>query len=159
MWGKGADTVLFSTTLRDGSRASLASMICYESVYPDFVREFVRRGAEFLVILTNDSWWGNTPGAYQHASYASIRAVENRRWIVRVANGGISGFVDPTGAFHQETELYTARTLDGTIQLRSDRTFYSTYGDLFAQMCLGGTCAFLLLSLILPRYRLSHADK
>jgi apolipoprotein N-acyltransferase len=120
-------------------------MICYESVYPDFVRQFVQRGAQFLVIITNDSWWGNTSGAYQHASYASIRAIENRRWIVRAANGGISGFIDPSGAFRHTTQLYTAATFHGSIEPRTELTFYAQHGDIFAGACVCcGTLLFLL---------------
>ena len=144
MWGKGSDTVLFSLPVRNKPEMKFASMICYESVYPNFVREFVVRGAQFLVIITNDSWWGNTPGAYQHASYASIRAIETRRWIVRAANGGISGFVDPGGTYHSETRLYTSATFHGTIEPRSELTFYARHGDVFA-----GACAVLATVLFL----------
>lgn len=148
MWGIGKDTLVFSLPLRDGSSTLLSCMICYESVYPNYVREFVRRGAEFLVIITNDSWWGNTPGAYQHASYASFRAIENRRWIVRVANGGISGFVDPTGVIHDETKLYTESTLRGDVQPRRDQTFYARHGDIFALFCSGVAGLFVIFALI-----------
>ncbi len=144
MWGKGSDTVLFSLPLRSKPEVKFASMICYESVYPNFVREFVVRGAQFLVIITNDSWWGNTPGAYQHASYASIRAIETRRWIIRAANGGISGFVDPAGIYHDETKLYSRATFHGTIGPRSELTFYARHGDVFA-----GSCAVLAIVLLL----------
>ncbi len=148
MWGIGRDTLVFSLPLRDGSATSLSSMICYESVYPNFVREFVRRGAEFLVIITNDSWWGNTSGAYQHASYASFRAIENRRWIVRAANGGISGFVDPTGVLHDETRLYTASTFHGTVEPRHEQTFYARHGDIFALLVTGVALFFIGIALI-----------
>jgi apolipoprotein N-acyltransferase len=120
-------------------------MICYESVYPDFVRQFVQRGAQFLVIITNDSWWGNTSGAYQHASYASIRAIENRRWIIRAANGGISGLIDPSGTFRHKTQLYSASTFQGSIELRTELTFYAIHGDIFAVACV--LCATLLFLL------------
>ena len=136
MWGRGIDTVVFSLPTSGNAATMFASMICYESVYPNFVREFVLRGAQFLVIVTNDSWWGKTPGAYQHASYASIRAIENRRWIVRAANGGISGFVDPAGMYHEATQLYTAASFHGTIVPRSELTFYARHGDVFAGACV-----------------------
>ncbi|MEK6756755.1 MAG: apolipoprotein N-acyltransferase [Bacteroidota bacterium] len=147
-WGKGEDTVVFSLPLRAGEAVKFAAMICYESVYPNFVRLFVGRGAEFLVIITNDSWWGNTSGAYQHASYASFRAIENRRWIIRAANGGISGLVDPAGRIHDETTLYTAATFDGEIQSNSKLTFYARHGDLFAQICLFFGALFVALAFI-----------
>jgi apolipoprotein N-acyltransferase len=148
MWGKGSDTVLFSLPLPHKQETKFASMICYESVYPNFVREFVVRGAQFLVIITNDSWWGNTPGAYQHASYASLRAIENRRWIVRAANGGISGFVDPGGIYHYETRLYTRATFHGTIEPRSQLTFYARHGDVFAGACVVAATLLFLLTLL-----------
>jgi apolipoprotein N-acyltransferase len=106
-WGKGEDTAVYELSLKDGRQIKFSGMICYESVYPNYVREFVKRGAEFLVIITNDSWWGNTSGAYQHASFASLRAVETRRWVVQCANGGISLIVDPTGKRQTTTDLYT----------------------------------------------------
>jgi len=96
-WGKGTDQVVYDLRLRTGGSTSFGAMICYELIYPDYVREFVRKGAEFLVVISNDSWWGNTSGAYQLAATTALRAVETRRWIVRCANGGISGILDPAG--------------------------------------------------------------
>lgn len=151
MWGIGKDTLVFSLPLRDGSSTALSSMICYESVYPNYVREFVRRGAEFLVIITNDSWWGNTSGAYQHASYASFRAIENRRWIVRVANGGISGYVDPAGVLHEGTKLYTTATLSAAVEPLREQTFYVRHGDVFALFCSGIGVLVVLIALIPQR--------
>jgi apolipoprotein N-acyltransferase len=147
MWGIGKDTIVFSAPLRTGHVVRFSSLICYESVYPDFVRQFVKRGAQFLVIITNDSWWGNTSGAYQHVSYASFRAVENRRWIVRSANGGISGLIDPTGKIHDETKLYSLATIHGTIVSRDGMTFYARHGDIFAILCVAGTAIVLLIAL------------
>jgi apolipoprotein N-acyltransferase len=152
MWGIGKDTVVFSMPLRNEQPVRFSSLICYESVYPNFVRQFVTRGAQFLVIITNDSWWGNTSGAYQHVSYASFRAIETRRWIVRSANGGISGFIDPAGRIHDETKLYHAATIIGTIESRDDMTFYARHGDVFAGCCVGATFLLLLIT-VLPRRR------
>ncbi|MCX6135676.1 MAG: apolipoprotein N-acyltransferase [Ignavibacteriales bacterium] len=158
MWGKGTDTTLFGLPTAGKSETKFASMICYESVYPNFVRTFVQRGAQFLVIVTNDSWWGNTPGAYQHASLASIRAIENRRWIVRAANGGISGFIDPAGGFHNETRLYTTAAFHGTIEPRAELTFYARHGDIFAQVC--ALCAAVILVLtFLPQRKPKNSDE
>jgi apolipoprotein N-acyltransferase len=146
MWGIGKDTVVFALPV-DTTRVHFSAMICYESVFPDYVRNFVLRGAEFLVIITNDSWWGNTSGAYQHASYASLRAIENRRWIVRAANGGISGFVDPVGRIHEKTSMYTEATITGMIVPSDERTFYVRHGDLFALLCLFCSGLFVILAL------------
>jgi apolipoprotein N-acyltransferase len=157
MWGKGKDTILFSLPRKDGSSLKFASMICYESVYPGYVREFVRQGAQFLVIMTNDSWWGNTSGAYQHASYASLRAVETRRWIIRAGNGGISGLVDPSGSIHEKTKLYSSTTIRGTIHPRTELTFYAKHGDLFAIGCVSCTALLLLASLLPQRKKTTES--
>jgi apolipoprotein N-acyltransferase len=147
-WGKGADTVVHSLYLKDGRQTKFSGMICYESVYPNYVREFVKRGAEFLVIITNDSWWGNTSGAYQHASFASLRAVENRRWVVQCANGGISMVVDPTGKTHLTTNMYTKTKFIADIGLLSDKTFYVKYGDMVAQVCLAVSMLMIIAAVL-----------
>jgi apolipoprotein N-acyltransferase len=149
-WGKGEDTIVYSFLLKKGIESKFSGMICYESAYPNYVREFVNRGAEFLVVLTNDSWWGNTSGAYQHASFASLRAVETRRWVVQCANGGISMIVDPTGTAHWATSLYSKAQFIGTIGLRSETTFYVNHGDIVAQICIAGS-AMMLLGAIMRR--------
>ena len=135
-WGIGRDTTVF--LLRDdGQRPKFSAMVCYESIYPDLVASFVRKGAQFLVVITNDSWWGNTSGAYQHLQYATLRAIENRRSIVRCANGGVSCFIDPHGRISHARDLYTRGALVGDVRLSEERTFYSSYGDVFAQACTG----------------------
>ena len=146
-WGKGNDTVVYSMSLKDGRQTKFSGMICYESVYPNYVREFVKRGAEFLVIITNDSWWGKTSGAYQHASFASLRAVETRRWVVQCANGGISLIVDPTGKRHITTDLYTRTKFIADISALSDKTFYVQYGDVVAKTCLVISIMMLLTAI------------
>jgi apolipoprotein N-acyltransferase len=133
-WGIGKDTTVF--LLRGGRQsARFSGMVCYESIYPDLVSAFVRKGAQFLVVITNDSWWGNTSGAYQHLHYASLRAIENHRSIARCANGGISCFIDPYGRISEARGLYTQSTLVGDVQLAEVQTFYSRYGDVFAKAC------------------------
>jgi apolipoprotein N-acyltransferase len=135
-WGKGADTILNGIITGSGDTLKFASLICYESVYPDYTRELVRKGAGMLVIVTNDSWWGNTSGAYQHAAYASLRAVETRRWVVQCANGGISEVVDPAGTVRYKTGLYTQARFIDEVHLRSDQTFYVMHGDLTGKICI-----------------------
>jgi apolipoprotein N-acyltransferase len=134
-WGLGKDTILFSMKSREGREEHFAGIICYESAFPEFVRQFVLRGAKFVVVLTNDSWWGNTSGTYQHIGFASLRAIENRRWVVQCANGGISAFVDPMGRIHQATGMYTSAAFVSAIEPRSGETFYDRHGDLFAKVC------------------------
>ena len=140
-WGKGSDTLVFPFATPRNLFSTAGAVICYESVYPDFVRAFVQRGAQFLVVVTNDSWWGNTSGAYQHASFASLRAVETRRWVVQCANGGISLIVDPIGVVHYRTTLYTTNSFVADIHLQNATTFYVRYGDLVGKLCV--VCAIL----------------
>ena len=113
-------------------QVKLAPIICYESIYGDFVRQQVKRGAQVLCILTNDGWWGNTPGYQQHFSFARLRAIETRRWVLRSANTGTSGSIDPSGKIIKKTAYWTKSAFSQTIQLRTDQTFYTTYGDWLA---------------------------
>jgi apolipoprotein N-acyltransferase len=146
-WGLGKDTVVFEVRSRNGNVIRFAGMICYESVYPDFVREYVRRGAEFLVVVTNDSWWGNTSGAYQHMAFNAFRAVENRRYVVQCANGGISGYCDPVGNIQKATTLYSALQYSVRIEPRNETTFYTRHGDIFGVCCTWIAGCFVLLGL------------
>jgi apolipoprotein N-acyltransferase len=108
-------------------------MICYESTYPDFVASFVRKGAEFIAIITIDSWWDKMSGAYQHQQFAVFRAVENRRWVARCAVGGISCYIDPYGRVFDQTELFTRATLVRTIDRDNELSFYTAHGDWLAE--------------------------
>lgn len=135
-WAIGQDTTVFHFSTPGETNIRFSNLICYESIYPGFVASFVRKGAQFLTVITNDSWWGNTSGAYQHKQFAVLRAIENRRWVVQCANGGVSCIVDPYGFIVQSTEMYTQRFLIGDIGLRDDLTFYARHGDWFAEFCL-----------------------
>ncbi len=135
-WGIGKDTVVFKLPLRDATNVQFSNLICYESIYPTFVANFVKKGAEFLTIITNDSWWDDTYGAYQHMQYAIFRSIENRRWIARCANGGISSFIDPYGRVYKKTKMLTTTSIDLDIKARRDLTFYTKNGDLFSKLCL-----------------------
>jgi apolipoprotein N-acyltransferase len=132
-WQIGPKQTIF-TERRSGTR--FCALICYESVYPGFVASFVRAGAEFISIITIDSWWDRMSGAYQHERFAVFRAVENRRWLARCAVGGISCYIDPYGRVYDETELFTTRSLDRTIGRSTDLTYYSEHGDWLGEMCL-----------------------
>ena len=150
-WGMGRDTVVYRFRTQAGDSARFSGMICYESVFPNFVRQFTLRGAEFLVVITNDSWWGNTSGVYQHAAYASLRAIENRRWVVQSANGGISLIVRPSGRIESATHMYTATELFGRIERRSDLTPYVRWGDWLGVSALAGAIGLLAFAIIRPR--------
>jgi apolipoprotein N-acyltransferase len=110
-------------------------LICFEIIFPDLCRRFVKRGANFLVTITNDAWFGRTSAPYQHFSIATFRAVENRVFIARAANTGITGFIDPKGRILKEGGIFTEEAVNGTIRLSSQKTFYTLYGDVFAWCC------------------------
>lgn len=133
-WAKGRDTTVFEMKTRDGNLVKFSGLICYESIYPTFVREFVKRGAQFLVVITNDSWYGNTSGPYQHFQYSILRAIENRRSIVRCANGGISGFIDPYGRVKRKTRFHEKTQIADVITLNDKKTFYTRHGDLIVHV-------------------------
>jgi len=84
----------------------IAPAICYESIYGEFLSEYIKKGSNLIVIITNDGWWGNTPGHQQHLAYARLRAIETRKWVVRSANTGISAFVNPLGDIEQSASWW-----------------------------------------------------
>ena len=115
----------------------LGVSICYEIIFPDLVRQPVKNGAEYLVNITNDAWFGKSAASYQHISMAALRAVENRTPIVRAANTGISGLIDATGKIKKSTQLFTREFIVGEITPnKGPRTFYSKFGDIFSYLCL-----------------------
>ncbi len=143
-WQLGGDTVIFQEK-KTGAR--FCSLICYESVYPEFVASFVNKGAEFIAIVTIDSWWDHMSGAYQHHQYAIFRAIENRRWIARCAVGGFSSYIDPYGNVYDKTELFTQATLNRTIERRTALTFYTQHGEWLSKICVMVTAMFLIAAI------------
>ncbi|UCH84978.1 MAG: apolipoprotein N-acyltransferase [Candidatus Latescibacterota bacterium] len=113
----------------ESSVGRLGPLICFESIFPEISRGFVRRGADVLVNVTNDGWFGDTPGPFQHNDMAILRAVENRRFLVRSANTGISMFVDPVGRVKSALGLDREGVLVDTIHVVSETTFYTRHGD------------------------------
>jgi len=154
-WSVGRDTALYRLPVAEGDTIRFANMICYESVYPGYVAGLARRGAGFLTVVTNDSWWGNTSGPYQHRQFAVLRAVENRRWIAQCANGGLSFVIDPSGRVAGETGMFTAGGLSGTLRSRTEQSFYSAHGDWFAEICLVLTL-FVFATSVLQRISLAR---
>ncbi len=118
--------------------------ICYEVIFPDLVRRFTASGAEFLVTITNDGWFGPSSAPAQHFAMVVFRSVENHVAFARAANTGISGFIDPFGQIIHETPLFTAQASHAVIPTRQIPTFYSYYGDVFAYACVI-LCALLCL--------------
>ncbi len=122
-------------------------VICYESIYGDFVSGFVKNGAQFLCIITNDGWWGNTPGHRQHARYANLRAIETRRDIARCANTGISCFINQRGDVSQTTPYWEETAISQTIKANDTITFYVKYGDYIGRIALFLTGILVLLAI------------
>lgn len=118
--------------------------ICYEVIFPDLVRRMAASGAEFLVTITNDAWFGDSSAPWQHFSMVVFRSVENHLAFARSANTGISGFIDPFGRILQSTPIFTRTAIQATIPVRQPVTFYSRHGDVFAYGCVI-TCALLCL--------------
>jgi apolipoprotein N-acyltransferase len=124
-------------------------VICYESIWGDWVRNSVKHGAQFIAIITNDGWWGNTSGKDQHLMYAKLRAIETRRWVVRSANTGISAFINQKGDVVKQSKWWTRTALKGDINLNEDLSFYVKNGDIIAVL----SCVLaVILALFIPYY-------
>ncbi|MDF2431231.1 MAG: apolipoprotein N-acyltransferase [Mucilaginibacter sp.] len=106
--------------------------ICYESIWGGWIAESVKKGAQFIAVITNDGWWEDTPGKDQHLDYAKLRAIETRRWVCRSANTGISAFINQRGDVVQHTKWWVKTAIKQDINLNSDITFYVRYGDYIA---------------------------
>jgi len=135
-------TVAMKTTQENREAFSLnnnyktAPIICYESVYGEYVTGYVNNGANFLSIITNDAWWGDTQGHEQHLSYARLRAIESRRSVVRSANTGISAFINPKGEITKSLGYEERGSIKSDITLNSEKTFYVKYGDYIARISI-----------------------
>lgn len=136
-------------TLRFGSP------ICYEIIFPNLVRKFVKKGAHFLVTITNDGWYGKSSAPYQHFSMAVLRAIENRRYLLRAATTGVSGIIDPYGRILSKSEMMTKTYLTGEIVPSRKLTIYTKYGDILSFFSL----TFVSLSLILTMKKRIHERK
>lgn len=138
---------------KDGQNIPIGCAVCYESVYGEYYTDYIRKGARAMTIITNDAWWGDTPGYRQHLSYARLRAIETRRAIARCANTGISAIISPAGEIVSETEWWTPAVLEGRIPLRDDITFFTAHGDITGRIC---TFLFIMLLLaLIVRFRAS----
>lgn len=155
IWGIGdyspGDQYTLFRFYRGHKRYRFAVPICYESAFPDVVRIFCKKGADFLAVITNDAWFGRTSGPYQHLRIAVFRAIENRIGIARCANTGISGFIDAYGSVSGSTRLFEQAIVTGSVDLRRRTTFYTQHGDLFAYVCLGVSALALLGSFIIKK--------
>lgn len=140
-------------------RFRLGVLICYEIIFPELSAAAVRNGADILVNITNDAWYGNSSAPYQHFSMSVFRAVENRRALVRAANTGISGFVNPAGHILQSTVLFQDAVVTERIPVMNLKTFYTRHGDLFAMLCLLTTVLHVTVFRIRNANRFSDRNK
>lgn len=131
----------------DSEKARIAPIICYESVFGEYVTYYTRRGAEALFIMTNDGWWDDTPGHWQHLYFASLRAIETRRSIARAANTGNSAFINQRGDIIVKTKYGEAAAIQSTLYLNDEPTFYIRWGDIIGRINLFVTILFLLNTL------------
>ncbi len=115
---------------------AVAPVICYESIFGEYITKYVRKGAEMIFIITNDGWWKNTPGYKQHLSFARLRAIETRRSIARSANTGISCFINQRGDILQQTQWWVDDAIKGELKANDKITFYVKYGDYLARVSL-----------------------
>lgn len=121
-------------------------VICFESIWGEYVARSVRKGAQFIAVITNDGWWENTSGKDQHLDYAKLRAIETRRWVARSANTGISAFINQRGDIVQQTKWWTQAAIKQDINLNSELTFYVEHGDYLPKA--GSFIAVLLIGII-----------
>lgn len=126
-------------------------LICYEIIFPGLVRKFYSDGGDYIVNITNDAWFGETSGPYQHFSMAVFRAVENRKPVIRAANTGISGFIDSNGKIVSQTKIFRKAVLTEDIKTDTTITFYAKYGDLFSYACI--VFSIILLANIIGRVK------
>lgn len=129
---------------------TVAPLICYESIYSDYMSDFTRQNANLICVITNDGWWSDTQGYKQHMNYARLRAIESRKWVARSANTGISCFIDPYGNIVQQLGWNTEGALKQDVAAFADKTFYSKHGDYLSKIF----SVFAVLSLLIAIFKL-----
>lgn len=137
--GKKGSTISWQST-------RLGVLICYELIFAPLARAEVANGAQLLINITNDAWYGRSSAPFQHFSMAVFRAVENRRALVRAANTGISGFIDPTGRILAETQIFKDAVRTRSVPLIAQQSFYTRHGDWFATACLMAAGIWILVA-------------
>jgi apolipoprotein N-acyltransferase len=146
--GTGADILRFKV---GRNTAKIGNIICIESIHPNFVKDYIRKGANILTVITNDGWYDHTVGPRQHYLLSCIRAIENRRYIARVGNTGLSGFISPLGFSLDEVPQYTQQSKAMTLPLIETKTLYSMWGDWFAWLASVIALLFIIMSFIKKR--------
>jgi len=130
----------------------IGAFVCYEAVFPDLVRRFAQGGAELFVNVSNDGWWGRTAARDQHLKIARMRALENRRWLLRATNDGITAAIDPAGRLVRRLPSFAQAGIGVTFSFERERTVFTRYGDWFVILCAVLGVAALAWQQV-PRYR------
>jgi apolipoprotein N-acyltransferase len=133
---RGIDHSVFRIEDQHGAMRRYGIFICYEAVFADEVRELAKNGAEVLVNISDDAWYGDTSAPWQHLNMARMRAIENRRWLLRDTNNGVTAAIDPYGRVRQSIPRHTVDALPAQFGFRDDVTFYTQHGDVFAWLCV-----------------------
>jgi len=140
-YGRSKESSVFS---ENNNPYITAPIICYESIYSEYVASYAKKGANLLTIMTNDGWWGNTPGHKQHLEYARLRAIETRKWIARSANTGISAVINSNGEILKTQPWDKAAFIKARIPAEDGTTFYVNYGDILSKVALAFAVLLLL---------------
>ncbi|MCA9733698.1 MAG: apolipoprotein N-acyltransferase [Deferribacteres bacterium] len=153
----GESIKLFQLRMRQNpeSKISFGGVICFESTFPEFVGEVVKKGAAFIVIVTNDGWYKRTGAPYQHAQMAVFRAIENRTPIARCANTGISMTIDPYGKIRKETGIFEEAVITDTLQTRTQLTYFTKNGHVFSHIISAIAIVLLIFTSIFENYFLN----
>jgi apolipoprotein N-acyltransferase len=146
----------FQMNLPNGKRITFGVLICYESVFSRPALQLAKKGAQFLIVITNDGWFGRTSGPYQHSQIAVLRAIENRLWIARCANTGISALIDPYGRILKRTQLSKPDMLTVDLPLLRSETFFSKSYLIFYYAILIGLLLIILATLVINNSMFSH---
>lgn len=145
--GTQEERTVFTAT--DKKDCVVAPVVCYESIYGEYVGGYIKNGASLIFIITNDGWWRDTPGYKQHLVYGRLRAIETHRCIARSANTGISCFINERGDISQETQWWVPAVITGSIDLNSEETFYVKFGDVIGKISIYGFVLLIAYTLIL----------
>jgi apolipoprotein N-acyltransferase len=124
------------------------AVICFEIIFPDLVRRFVKKGSQLILNMTNDGWYGDSSAPFQHLSIARWRAVENRRYLLRAANTGVSAIIEPTGRIQTSTGILRQAVCEGRFAFVAQQTLYTRYGDVFVFLCVIIACGFVVLTVL-----------
>jgi apolipoprotein N-acyltransferase len=134
-------------------QGGIGVFICYEDIFPQLVRQIARAGAGVLVNITDDAWYGDSPAAFQHFEMARFRAIENRRYLLRSTNDGITAIIDPRGEIVAQLPRHGTRVLDGKFRYLHGESFYTAHGDVFAWLCVALSGILSVLALGRPKTR------